>query len=296
MREGKLKSAYGPYRARDLFKLPLNREEGPIWTFDRMGRTHTELPDGRVVCVGGEHEDFYDPDFCIYNDVVVFDSSGQIEIYGYPREVFPPTDFHTATLVGDKIVIVGSTGYKHDRHAGHTPVYTLDLSSYRLSAVQTSGDMPGWISKHEAAFDPEMGVIVRGGEILDEHDGQQRLRRNLEDYSLNLSSWAWRRVSTRNWRQFLIRREDNGLFRLEDDLDPETLVPLNIKHTVLPSQDWRRARFLVKRVPVSLRIDIHQIEVTIEGGLSIELSKRIAEGIRVRAEDVIDVKCVLEQI
>jgi hypothetical protein len=30
MREGKLKSGYGPYRARDLFQVPLDREEGPI--------------------------------------------------------------------------------------------------------------------------------------------------------------------------------------------------------------------------------------------------------------------------
>jgi hypothetical protein len=57
-RRGILKSSYGPYRARDLFQVPLNREDGPIWTFDRMGFTQTELPDGRVVFVGGEHEDF----------------------------------------------------------------------------------------------------------------------------------------------------------------------------------------------------------------------------------------------
>ena len=73
MREGILKSTYGPYRARDLFQVPLNRDDGPIWTFDRMGQTRTELPDGRLVCVAGEHEDSYDPDFHIYNDVVVLE-------------------------------------------------------------------------------------------------------------------------------------------------------------------------------------------------------------------------------
>src|SRR5581483_4661437 len=104
LRDNKLKSGYGPWRARDLFGVPANREDGPIWTFDRMGATRTELPDGRLVCVGGEHEDSYDPDFCIYNDVVIFTPAGGIEIYGYPRDVFPPTDFHTATLVGDRIV------------------------------------------------------------------------------------------------------------------------------------------------------------------------------------------------
>src|SRR5262249_9853218 len=46
MRLGYLKSSYGPWRARDLFSIPVNREEGPIWTFDRMGATRTEMPDG----------------------------------------------------------------------------------------------------------------------------------------------------------------------------------------------------------------------------------------------------------
>lgn len=39
----------------------------PVWCFTRFGATRTRLPDGRVVCIGGEHEDYYDPDFCIYN-------------------------------------------------------------------------------------------------------------------------------------------------------------------------------------------------------------------------------------
>ena len=39
----------------------------PVWCFKRFGATRTKLPDGRLVCIGGEHEDGYDPDFCIYN-------------------------------------------------------------------------------------------------------------------------------------------------------------------------------------------------------------------------------------
>ena len=79
MRNGVLTSGYGPWRVRDKFEVQLNRDDGPIWTFDRMGRTETELPDGRVVCVGGEHEDFYDPDFCIYNDVVIYHGDGTFD-------------------------------------------------------------------------------------------------------------------------------------------------------------------------------------------------------------------------
>lgn len=39
----------------------------PVWCFQRYGQTKTKLPDGRWILLGGAHEDWYDPDFCIYN-------------------------------------------------------------------------------------------------------------------------------------------------------------------------------------------------------------------------------------
>jgi len=33
-----------------------------------------------------------------------------LKIYGYPKGVFPPTDFHTVTLVGHKIIVIGCLG------------------------------------------------------------------------------------------------------------------------------------------------------------------------------------------
>lgn len=58
------------WRARTTFgnaEDPLADSEDPVWCFTRFGATRTRLPDGRIVCIGGEHEDVYDPDFCIYN-------------------------------------------------------------------------------------------------------------------------------------------------------------------------------------------------------------------------------------
>ena len=46
---------------------PFAASKDPVWCFIRFGATGTKLPDGRLVCIGGEHEDGYDPDFCIYN-------------------------------------------------------------------------------------------------------------------------------------------------------------------------------------------------------------------------------------
>jgi len=80
----------------------------PIWCAERFGQSLTFLKDGHIVQIGGEHEDGYDPDFCIYNDVFLHGPNGSITIYGYPEAVFPPTDFHTATLIGSYIYLIGS--------------------------------------------------------------------------------------------------------------------------------------------------------------------------------------------
>ncbi|MBL9149817.1 MAG: ankyrin repeat domain-containing protein [Phycisphaerae bacterium] len=84
----------------------------PDWCARRNGQSLTLVPDGRVLQIGGECEDGYHPDFCIYADVFVHHPNGAIEMYEYPRSAFQPTDFHTATLVEDDdglaIYVIGS--------------------------------------------------------------------------------------------------------------------------------------------------------------------------------------------
>ncbi len=99
-----VKTRISAYQAAEEMQADGGREAGPTWCFDRFGQSSTLLPDGREVFIGGEHEDYYDPDFHIYNDVIVVEPGGSVSIFGYPRDVFPPTDFHTATLVGSKIL------------------------------------------------------------------------------------------------------------------------------------------------------------------------------------------------
>lgn len=296
VREGKLKSAYGPYRARDLFKVPRSRDEGPIWTFDRMGATRTTLADGRVVCIAGEHEDYYDPDFWIYNDVVVLGTAGRIEIYGYPREVFPPTDFHTATLVQGQLFIVGCLGYMDARVIGQTPVYILDLSGYSISKMLTSGEMPGWIHEHEADLDPEGFITIRGGQIIYERDGKEHFRRNFDDYSLDVSSGVWRRLTSRNWRQFNIRQEDGKPFVLDRHPPAEALVPEGAKQSGMSSEDRNVVRFVIQGVPVSLKVGILQIEVILEEDLPDEMATRIAQEVRANVQRTIQRVCKIDRV
>ncbi|KAF6220511.1 hypothetical protein HO133_002944 [Letharia lupina] len=159
------------WKARTTFgnaEDPFADFEDPVWCFTRYGATRTKLPDGRVVCIAGEHEDGYDPDFCIYNDVVVFDALQKsdppplltpecIKIYGYPVETFPPTDFHTSTYFVDpttgkeSIIIVGGLGYTGQASRSQTDVYQLDLTDFSIQRLNTSGVGPtGGTSKHKA--------------------------------------------------------------------------------------------------------------------------------------------------
>ena len=100
------------------------RQDGqsPVWCTQRFGQTFNRLPDGRIIQIAGEHEDSYDEGFCIYSDVFVHTPNGEIQIFGYPEAVFPPADFHTATLVGEYLYIVGSLGYYGQGIFGVTPV------------------------------------------------------------------------------------------------------------------------------------------------------------------------------
>jgi len=175
----------GGYYGRRDFGIA-ERELPAIWSYDRFGMTTTELPDGRWVQVAGEHEDHYDPDFCIYSDVFVFDGRGDVQIYIYPREIFPPTDFHTATLVGNEIMLIGSLGYVEDRQPGFTQVMRLNLEDFSISKMETSGAMPGWISRHRARLKDDK-IIVSGGKIETGDDYVD----NRVTYQLCLTSGIW---------------------------------------------------------------------------------------------------------
>lgn len=165
----------------------------PVWCYQRFGKSLNRLPDGRFIEIAGEHEDFYDLNFCIYNDIIVHDGRGHCDIYGYPREVFPPTDFHTATLVGDVIYIIGNLGYPEDRRPGLTPVYRLNIHSFDIEQVKTSGDMPGWISRHTARYDGQAKIGISGGRCSIWNEGRHELVDNHGHFELDLTTLNWTR-------------------------------------------------------------------------------------------------------
>lgn len=210
-----VRTRHNGYVANETFKGPSPFEAGPMWCFDRFGQSETLLPDGRVVYVGGEHEDAYDPDFFIYNDVVIVHPDGRIDIHGYGRDVFPPTDFHSATRIGNSIFIVGCLGYPEQRVVGSTPVWRLDLDNLAITAVATRGDGPGWIHKHSARLmDDCRTIVVSGGNVWvgDEHS----LRENIDQWALDTDACQWARLTSLTWQRWTMLRVDRKPNRLFD--------------------------------------------------------------------------------
>ncbi|KAJ3131319.1 hypothetical protein HDU90_008591 [Geranomyces variabilis] len=133
---------------------------GPVWCFCRYGRSRTVLDRpvssfagtvleaGTKIFIAGQHEDGSDPDFYIYNDVTVVFPNGDIKIYQYPHEVFPPTDGHSATLIGNHVWLIGSVGYRGAR-GKKAQVCVLDLTTMKMSGKVTTGEDPGWIADHK---------------------------------------------------------------------------------------------------------------------------------------------------
>lgn len=164
---------------------------GPTWCYRRFGRSTTRLPDGRIIDIGGEHEDYYDPDFYIYNDVVVFHPEGIFDIYGYPDHVFPPIDFHSATLVNNDIYIIGGLGDSKQQKNKTTQVYRLSLLDMSIHHVETQGEMPAHIYQHQAYAEDKV-IRITGGKIPGLFNTE---RDNQQDYALDLQTFEWKRMA-----------------------------------------------------------------------------------------------------
>jgi len=275
-------------------ELGLSGGDGPQtdWTFDRMGMSRTRMSDGRLICIGGEHEDWYDPDFCIFNDVIVLQpgadgapadpGSSAVELYGYPAEVFPPTDFQAAVLVGDLIYLIGGLGYSDARVEGRTPVFTLNTRTYEIRQVATEGVPPGWIYKHHAVFEPSThSIVTRGGNIWVpertseiEHHAVHRLR---------LDGMRWELLREHERWVWLSLRAEGGGFDIEDGRYPtaRSFQPKDVPIESFLAEErgtWVYT-ISVNGVRVTFKEFIGDVDVLIEGELSPELHKALLDDI-----------------
>lgn len=197
----------------DLVSLPRPNTESPspnaLWCFDRMGQSCTALPDGRKIYIAGEHEDYYDPDFCIYNDVTVVHPDGRIDLYEYPVSDFPPTDFHAAILneAEQTIITVGSLGYPENRSEATTQVMILDLKTMKIQQQTTLGNAPDWLhgAQMNWCIDGYTLTISNGSLGI----GQAKpCRKNLSIWHLNTHTWQWSCPEQPLFEQYLLMRTD----------------------------------------------------------------------------------------
>lgn len=189
-----VRCGWDAYQASSKFNDQTYDRTRPVWCHRRFGMSLTILPDGRSVQIAGEHEDSYDPDFCIYNDVVVHDGKGRFEIFGYPEDVFPPTDFHSATLMGEWIYIIGNLGY-HTSRGTQTPVYRLHTGTWKIERVETTGESPGWIHSHMAQWDGER-IFISGGKVQRiGSKGTPELVDNTARHAFDPHTGGWRDLS-----------------------------------------------------------------------------------------------------
>lgn len=226
---------FSPYEIRcHLNELGYTIEQ-PIWTFlSRMGQTKTLLPDGTKIFIAGEYEDFYDPDFKIYNDVVSQKPSGEMQLWNYPIEQFPATDFHSATYDSKthSIFIVGNIGYSNFRKNNVTKVYQLDLDTMRIKEIECLGLMPSWLNHQIAEFITDdiiefsKGITIQHGQFI----------RNLYKWQLNIRTFTWSFPDQKkysHWNIFLEDlRQELPLYEcrslLWDEDDPEKLIQTKI--------------------------------------------------------------------
>lgn len=186
-----IRSGVNASEAASHFEGAVESTKSPVWCAQRFGQSITLLPDGRMIQIGGEHEDSYDSDFCIYNDVFVHEPDGRIRVFAYPSTVFPPTDFHTATLIGGFIYLIGSLGYKGEREYGKTPVYRLDTATYKIVRLKTRGQEPGWICEHRASVASPGEIVISGGKILTWTDSAEAQTENTRTFRFQTSTLTW---------------------------------------------------------------------------------------------------------
>jgi hypothetical protein len=229
----------------------------------------------------------------------VSDAAGRIEIFGYAQEAFPPTDFHTASLIAHPIIVMGKLSNPPNRKE-RAQVLLLDTGSYVFDRVDTNGAGPPWLYKHTAELVDEGDAILISGGLIDDPNLPSVVE-NIDDWRLDTHTWRWDRLTDRAWPRFAFIRADarpNHLYWLRDllwsrerpkrdhasdyrterlsDLGPtprldllEVLFVPGVAHMKLPEMEdeYRVHRVSVDGIIVRYVESDYDIRLTVEGNL-----------------------------
>jgi hypothetical protein len=121
----------------DIERSKLKRRRTDIvWTAAREDAARLALADGRILLIGGEVEDhgteYADP--WVYNDIVVTNPDGRIEILAYPKDVFPHLRWIVAAAWQDRVYIFGRYADKyHPGKKAQSLVLRLDTRTFEVT-------------------------------------------------------------------------------------------------------------------------------------------------------------------
>jgi hypothetical protein len=93
------------------------------------------------------------------------------------------------------IYIIGCLGYSEARRSGETPVYRLHCDTLKIEPVTTSGDKPGWISRHKAIYSRDSQtetIYIFGGKVIHINGEEEEYLQNTKTYCLDLSTMIWK--------------------------------------------------------------------------------------------------------
>jgi hypothetical protein len=92
-----------------LSRPPSRPIEDVVWTAEREDALLFTLADGCRIQIGGRISAYGDDekDAWVYNDIIVRNPAGDVEVYTYPKAIFPPMETLVGARHAGRVVMVG---------------------------------------------------------------------------------------------------------------------------------------------------------------------------------------------
>ena len=212
----------------------------PFWVaaHNRLGSSHVSIFNKYidVIDIGGntaahdwkwyDYNDYYNPDFKIYNDVCIkADGLKKIELWSYPEEQFPPVYNHDT--VYDKnmnlVYITGGLGLGERQRKNITEIYQLNLETKDIEHVDTLGESPPCLHNHHTKMWNYDLIEMRDGNILK----NGKAIKNLYVWYFNLKTKTWLKQKQEIYQHWLITSSDSDelfldiskeILKMEDEI------------------------------------------------------------------------------
>ncbi len=260
----------------DKFQI-INSKLPPI--IEKTGQSQTSLPDGRKVFIGGTLAS--NEKSSTYHDIIVKYPDDELQIIHYSPHIFPSISFHTATLVSDKIWIIGGVNNLHKFTSQHTSVYQLNIHNFNIQYVEIRNNI-NLIAQHTVTLKNNQLIVSTGKVWL---DTAMIWWENIDTWALNLTTFIWKNITKRRWQCFAVKRKDHDLLQcrlLTGDLLEQLFNP-PIRHEVVPHILYHRPcdkMIIIDDIKIRYVTEANNVQVYIEGILSEEIVELLQENLR----------------